>query len=65
MQHFCLEKRTELINREDENILKSANVTEKANFNYTVLHQRVIFIFKTEYIYIKKIISGDKEMWPV
>lgn len=62
MQHFCLEKRTELINREDENILKSANVTEKANFNYTVLQQHVIFIFKTKYIYIQKIISGDKKM---
>lgn len=63
MQHFCIEKRTELINREDENIFVSVNLTEKANFNYTILHQHVIFIFKREYIYIQKVISGVKEIW--
>lgn len=64
LQHFCIEKRTELINREDENIFISVNLSEKANFNYTVLHQYVIFIFEREYIYIQKIISGVKEIWP-
>lgn len=62
MQHFCIEKRAELINREDENIFVSVNLTEKANFNYTILHQH-IFIFKREYIYIQKLISGVKEIW--
>lgn len=54
LQHFCIEKRAELINREDENIFMSVNLAEKANFNYTALHQHVIFIFEREHIYTQK-----------
>lgn len=43
--HFCIEKRTELITTEDENIFNPINLNERANFNYTVLHQHIIFIF--------------------
>lgn len=45
IQHFCTERRTELIATVDENIFISINLNERANFNYTVLHQHIVFIF--------------------
>lgn len=43
--HFCIEKKMELITTEDENIFISMNTNKRANFNYTVLYQLIIFIF--------------------